>query len=151
MNLKIKRAQSDCADFRNLTKLLDADLNKRYNKEQAKYDQYNKIDWIETVVIAYGNDKPIGCGCFKVFNSQTIEIKRMFVRVDYRGKGISKIILGELEKWATELGYGKSVLETGKGQPEAIGLYQNFDYSIIPNFGQYAEMPNSVCFEKKLL
>ncbi len=75
----------------------------------------------------------------------------MFVQADYRGKGISKVILGKLEDWAIELGYTKSVLETGKGQPEAIGLYTKHGYSLIENFGQYADMPNSVCFEKRLM
>lgn len=148
--MNLKRTQSTDKDFCSLVRQLDLDLNKRYNKKQAEYDKYNKIDLIDNVIVAYENDQPIGCGCFKLYNEETVEIKRMFVHPENRGKGISKIILRELEKWAIELGFTKSVLETGKGQPEAIGLYTKLNYNQIANFGQYANMPNSVCFEKKL-
>ena len=144
------RTQSTDENFGFLVRQLDLDLNKRYNKSQAEYDKYNKIDFIETVVVAYDHDQPVGCGCFKLFDERTVEIKRMFVLEEHRGKGISKIILSELENWAIELGFTKSVLETGKGQPEAIGLYTRLGYIQIDNFGQYAAMPNSVCFMKRL-
>jgi len=75
----------------------------------------------------------------------------MFVTPDYRGRKISKQVLGELEAWAKELGYSKAVLETGSGQPEAIGLYARCEYERIENYGQYKDFPNSLCFEKKLL
>jgi len=149
-SITVKRTQSTDDDFNSLVRLLDLDLNKRYNKAQAAYDQYNKIALIETVIVAYANDVAVGCGCFKPFDEKAVEIKRMFVHPAYRGKGISKIIIRELEKWATELGFTTSVLETGKGHPEAIGLYTKQGYDIIANFGQYADMPNSVCFEKRL-
>ncbi len=58
--------------------------------------------------------------------------------------------LAELEKWAAELGYNKCVLETGKKQPEAIALYKRSGYKIIPNYGQYIGIENSVCFEKAI-
>jgi len=79
-----------------------------------------------------------------------MEIKRMYVLENRRGEGIASVILRELEKWALELGYGKCLLETGKKQPEAIRLYQKNGYGIVPNFGQYQNMENSVCFEKNL-
>jgi hypothetical protein len=55
-----------------------------------------------------------------------------------------------LEKWTAELSYGKCILETGIKQPEAIGLYKKSGYTVIPNYGQYAGIENSVCFEKQL-
>jgi GNAT superfamily N-acetyltransferase len=64
--------------------------------------------------------------------------------------GIASNILAELEKWASELSYAKCILETGKKQPEAISLYKKNGYRIIPNYGQYCEVENSLCFEKKL-
>jgi len=74
----------------------------------------------------------------------------MFTPVMYRGKGVAMNILSELEKWAKELGYKKCVLETGKKQPEAIALYKKSQYQIIPNYGQYVGIENSVCFEKMI-
>jgi len=53
-----------------------------------------------------------------------------------------------LERWAAELSYEKCILETGKKQPEAIALYKKNGYKLIPNYGQYAEIENSLCFEK---
>jgi len=67
-----------------------------------------------------------------------------------RGRGIAQMALAELEKWAAELGYKKCILETGKRQPEAIRLYEKSGYKIIPNYGEYLNIENSVCFEKEL-
>ena len=72
----------------------------------------------------------------------------MYVRENQRGKGIATTILQELEKWAHKLSYEKCILETGIKQPEAIALYRKNGYNIIPNYGQYLNIENSVCFEK---
>ena len=74
----------------------------------------------------------------------------MYVPPALRGKGIASAVLAELEKWAKELNYKKCILETGKKQPEAIALYNKNGYCIIPNYGQYENVENSVCFEKNL-
>jgi GNAT superfamily N-acetyltransferase len=102
-------------------------------------------------VILYENDKPVSCGAIKEFNPQTVEVKRMYTLPEFRGKGIAGKVLAELENWAAELGYAKCVLETGKKQPEAIAFYTKSGYAIIPNYGQYAGIENSICFEKKIL
>jgi GNAT superfamily N-acetyltransferase len=75
----------------------------------------------------------------------------MYVKPENRGKGISRQILTELETWAQESGYSKSILETGIKQLEAIGLYRTSGYSLIDNYGQYSRMPNSICFGKQLV
>jgi putative acetyltransferase len=147
----IKRTHSATEDFKTLVSLLDQDIHSKNYKAQSEYDTFNKIDPIDTVVIAYDNEQPVGCGCFKVFDEDTIEIKRMFVRNEYRGKRISKKILHELETWSKNLGYKRAVLETGSLQQEAIGLYLNSGYKGIPNYGPYRNMQNSLCFEKKLI
>ena len=72
----------------------------------------------------------------------------MFVQPGQRGKGVAWQILGELEKWAAELQISTCVLETGKKQPEAIRLYKKSGYSIIPSYGQYVNVENSVCMKK---
>jgi GNAT superfamily N-acetyltransferase len=102
------------------------------------------------VVVAYENGRPVSCGAMKEFGPGTMEIKRMYTAPESRGKGIASIVLAELEAWAGELGYEKCVLETGKRQPEAIALYQKNGYKLIPNYGQYAGVENSLCFEKEL-
>lgn len=146
----IKRDDSNNTEFRKLILQLDLDLNGRYGKDQEVYDSHNVIEFLETVVIAYFNNESAACGCFKKYDDSTIEIKRMFVKPQFRGKGISKLVLKELENWSSKLGYSKSVLETGKKQLEAIGLYTKSGYKIIDNYGPYVNMPNSVCMQKNL-
>jgi GNAT superfamily N-acetyltransferase len=131
-------------------KLLDADLAIRDGEDNVFYSQFNKIDNIRYVVLAYENEKPVGCGAIKEHASKTMEVKRMFVSSGNRNKGIASKILSELENWACELSYTKCILETGKRQPEAIGLYKKNGYKLIPNYGQYAGVENSVCLEKEL-
>ena len=146
--LTIKRTDSDNADFIELVSQLDADLAQRDGNEHSFYAQYNKINSIRHAVVAYENEDPAGCGAIKEYSPDTMEVKRMFVPTEHRGKGIASMVLQELEKWAAELSYAKCILETGKKQPEAIGLYRKNGYRPIPNYGQYAGVENSVCFEK---
>lgn len=148
--IKIIRTNPEHNDFIELVKYLDRELAVRDGKDHAFYDQFNKIDKIKYAVVAYEKDKPVGCGAIKEFDEMTMEVKRMYTLPGSRGKGIAGGILVELENWAAELGYQKCILETGKKQPEAISLYQGKGYIIIPNYGQYTNVENSVCFEKEL-
>jgi len=144
------RVTGNNSHLQELIKLLDIELNTRYGLLQAQYDKFNRVESIETAVIGFIDSKPCGCGCFKAFNKDTVEIKRMFVKADFRGKGISKLILAELENWAGELGFSKAILETGIKQPDAIKFYSKLGYRKIDNFGQYIGNSNSVCFTKKI-
>ena len=148
--VSLTRTTSDNKDFISLVKLLDAELAERDGKDHPFYAQFNKIDDIKYTVVAYENEKPVSCGAIKEYNSNIMEIKRMYTLPEFRGKGIATKVLIELEKWVNELGYEKCILETGEKQPEAIALYKKNGYKLIPNFGQYAEVENSVCFEKEM-
>ena len=148
--LYLKRTDSDDPNFVALVKLLDADLAIRDGEEHAFYAQYNKIDKIKHVVLAYKGEKALGCGAIKEYAPGIMEIKRMYVLPEGRNQGIAKKVLAELEAWAQDLAYARCILETGLKQPEAIALYQKSDYEQIPNYGQYAGVENSVCFEKVL-
>ena len=148
--IKIIRTNSDDHDFIGLVRLLDADLAQRDGDDHSFYAQFNTIDKINNVVLAYENEKPAGCGAIKAYGANTMEIKRMYVLPESRKKGIATKILSELEHWAGELSSARCVLETGKKQPEAIGLYKRNGYKVIPNYGQYAGVENSLCFEKEI-
>jgi GNAT superfamily N-acetyltransferase len=148
--IKIVRTNSKNQDFVNLVKQLDAYLKICDGPDHSFYDQFNKIDSLNHVVIAYKNNSALGCGAFKIHEGNFVEIKRMFVAPEGRREGIASKVLTELETWATELKFTKSILETGKQQPEAIELYKNCGYSITANFGFYENVANSVCFEKVL-
>lgn len=148
--IQLERTNSENEDFRLLVSELDKDLAIRDGDEHAFFAQFNKIDAIKHVVVAYHEGAAAGCGAFKEYSPGIAEIKRMYVPPTMRGKGIASAILAGLEYWAKEEGYAKCILETGKKQPEAIGLYKKCGYAIIPNYGQYAGVESSVCFEKNL-
>jgi putative acetyltransferase len=144
------RTDSSNVDFHTLVKLLDEELYSRYGILQAQYEKYNVIDSIGYVVIGYFDLQASACGCFKVYQPDTIEIKRMFVKAEHRGSGIAARVLDELEAWALESRFTKSILETGFKQPDAIKFYTRQGYKKIDNYGQYIGNPNSVCFSKVL-
>jgi GNAT superfamily N-acetyltransferase len=148
--ISIKRTNSDDPDFRQLVQELDKDLAIRDGDEHAFYAQFNKLAMINHVVVAYDGDIAVGCGAVKEYLPNTMEVKRMFVPLEKRGEGIASLVLKALEAWCREMNYTACVLETGKKQPEAIALYTKNGYRIIPNYGQYANVENSVCFEKLL-
>lgn len=149
-NISLVKTDSSNTDFRLLVTELDADLKIRDGADHGFYSQFNKIDTIKHTVVAYAANTPVGCGAFKEYTTDAVEIKRMYVPPEQRGKGIAAAILNELEAWAASLGYKRCVLETGKKQPEAIQLYKKSGYRIIANYGQYENVENSVCFEKIL-
>lgn len=146
----LKRTTSEDEDFILLVKQLDLDLAERDGAEHVFYAQFNKIDSIKEVIVAYEGDQAIACGAIKELETTVAEVKRMYTLPEQRGKGLATKVLTELEHWAVELKYKKCVLETGKKQPEAIHLYQKNNYRSIPNYGQYKEVVDSVCFEKEL-
>lgn len=148
-DIQLKRTNSADPDFRSLIILLDKELNKRYGElMQSTYDQHNHVIDIDTLVIAYNNNIPVACGCFKKYDHVSAEIKRMFVKNTERGQGVAYKILLELEVWAKENGFMQAILETGDKQHEAIALYQKLGYVIIPNYGQYAGLTTSICMGK---
>jgi GNAT superfamily N-acetyltransferase len=150
MKLKSIRTDSNHPDFIELIKALDAYLAKIDGDEHEYYHQFNKIDLLKNVVIVYGNSHALGCGAIKPLDSKSMEVKRMYTLPESRGKGIASKVLAELELWAKEMGYDRCNLETGKRMPDAVGLYQKMGYKIIDNYGQYAGVDNSVCFEKTI-
>jgi len=148
--IKLVRTNSENKDFVNLVNYLNAYLKIVDGDDHAFYNQYNNIDVLKHVVMAYKDQIPLACGTFKALDENTVEIKRMFTQINARGNGIASKVLQELEKWSKELSYRTCVLETGKRQTEAVYFYKKMNYSIIPNYGQYENITNSLCFKKEL-
>ena len=148
--LTLIRTNSENKNFQNLVLELDKDLAKKNGDTNDFFAQYNKTDLIKNVVVALNYYLPVGCGAMKEFDNSTMEIKRMYVTIEMRGKGVAVAVLNDLESWAKELGYKKCVLETGDKMLEAIGLYKKSGYKIIKNYGQYENIESSICFEKEL-
>jgi putative acetyltransferase len=139
-------------DAQSLIRQLDEDLLRRYPALQQTHglNPQDVIDPDFTFVIARIDSSAVGCGALRRIEPGICEIKRMFVLPDFRRRGIARRILEALESRARELRYTSVLLETGIGQPEAIGLYKSAGYHEIAGFGEYAGSPFSVCFEKRL-
>jgi GNAT superfamily N-acetyltransferase len=148
--IDLQQTTSDNEAFRLLIRELDKELRSLYNETQSVYDQYNIIENNKNVIVAYKDGVAAGCGCFKKFDDHSAEIKRMYVNPKYRGQKIAASILIALEKWAKELDFSSAVLETGNKQHVAIHLYQKSGYIVTENYGQYKNMPESICMYKPL-
>lgn len=148
--ISIIRTDSDNPDFQHLVTELDKYLAIRNGDTNDFFVQFNQIDQIKHVVLVYENEKAVACGAMKAYDPETMEIKRMFVPAAKRGLGLASKVLEELESWAAELNYSKCILETGDDMKEAVGLYKKYGYTVIPNYGQYKDVLDSVCFEKEL-
>ncbi len=148
--IKIVRTNSSNEDFVTLVDQLNNYLKVVDGDDHEFYHQFNGLDTLKYVVIAYLNDTPVGCGAFKKYTEKETEVKRMFTLPETRGMGIASKILKELEVWSKELNYKACILETGKSQVEAVQFYQKNKYTVIPNYGQYEGVTNSICFRKML-
>jgi putative acetyltransferase len=91
-----------------------------------------------------------GCGGIKLFGTEYGEIKRMYVRPQFRGMGYGKLMLDHLTDYARRHGVGILRLETGIHQQAAIALYERMGFQRIPPFGEYGEDPLSRCYEKRI-
>lgn len=148
--MKLVRTTSDNLDFQQLVVALDAYLRIVDGDDHAFYAQFNKTDSLSNVLVCYDQEVAIGCGAFKAYDSQTVEIKRMYTLPEYRGRGVAKNIMAALEEWANEEKYSISILETGYLQKDAIALYTKIGYEVMENFGQYEGISTSVCMQKTI-
>jgi GNAT superfamily N-acetyltransferase len=149
--MRLIRTDSRNPDLLQLIPILDKELEEADGVEDHPFfAQFNKLDSIRHMVIAYEDNLPVGCGAVKQYEEGIGEVKRMFVLSDYRGRGIAAQVLHELEKWARELGFKKLILETGKTQGPAIRLYEKNGYTVMENYGQYAGVEKSLCMEKSI-
>lgn len=148
--MEIVRTDSSNKEFQHLVAFLDAGLKIIDGDEAPFFAQYNKIDSIKNVVVAYKDEIVVGCGAFKEYEPNITEIKRMFTLEEHRGQGVAAAVLDELEKWAAESGFEKAILETGNKMTAAIRLYEKSGYRRMPNYGQYIGVESSVCMEKDL-
>lgn len=148
--LDVVKTDNKNNDFIKLIKLLDEDLNQRYGELQKQFDKHNKVDHINDVIIIYKNNVPVSCGAFKEYDTDTVELKRIFVIKENRRQGISKLLISKLEEAAKDKSYKYALLETGTKQYEAISLYKNTGYAITQNYEPYVGNINSVCMKKTL-
>ena len=150
MSARAVRTTSADPAFRALVRALDAELRETYGAVQSLYEEHNVVDDIDTAVVVYVDDLAVGCGCFRAYGDDAVELKRMFVAPDHRGHRVGAVVVEALERWAKERGATRVVLETGTLQHAAMRMYARCGYEVIPNFGPYATLPASVCMARSI-
>ena len=139
-------------DFIENCRLLDEDLDRRVGRviKRDKYTQFNQLDKIHEAIVVYQDGKPIGGGAIRPYDETAIELKRVFVRPEGQGHGIGTELVSKLIERAKELGYEKMILETGDLLAESVHVYSKLGFRKIPNYGAYADMPESLCMGLEL-
>jgi len=149
--IKVVKTTSENPDFISLIKTFDTFLWERYPELKNDYWGNNLIEFNPNVLVVYLNEKAVGCGCFKKYNTNTVELKRMFVSQEARGLGLAQRIIKELEDEARTQGFETMILETLYKQIEAISLYQKVGFEIVENYEPYVGLANSVCMSKSII
>lgn len=150
--MDFRRTDGKNKDFIENCKLLDMDLDRRVGKKikRDKYRKYNQLDEIQEAIVVYENNKVIGGGAIRKYDAENIELKRVYVRTEYQGKGIGTKLVSLLIEWAIELGYQRIILETGELLAESCAVYKKLGFKKISNYGPYVNMPESLCMAKDL-
>lgn len=138
-------------DFIFLFRTFDTFLWERYPELKTDYWGNNIIEFNDNVYIVYRDEKPVACGCFKKYNQNTAELKRMFVLPEARGLGLAQLVIKELEREAENQDFQILILETLYKQIEAISLYKKRGFKIVDNYEPYIGLTNSVCMSKLIL
>lgn len=142
----------DTEDARALITELEAHLAPFYPIESRHgYSVEKLIDEDVAFFLIRVNGTPAGCGGVKLFGTDYGEIKRMYIRPQFRGLGLAKAMLDHLANYARDRGVTLLRLETGIHQHEAIGLYERAGFETIPPFGEYKPDPLSRFFEKRIV
>ena len=150
--MKIKITNGQNRDFIRLCHALDHYLNELVGGEENRlqYIPYNALDDIHDVLVAYDDTAPIGCASFTRYDRDSAEVKRVFVQSNYRGTGVGRKLMESLERLARDKGYSYLILESGELLVAAMHLYRSLGYQVIPNYGQYVNMAESVCMRKQI-
>lgn len=150
MTLELRAVAFDDADAARLRAEQEAEVVVRYGVTDAEPGPAPTAESTSVFVVAYDDGVAVACGGLRPIDAAHGEVKRMYVVPAARGRGISKLVLRDLEQRARDLGWERIVLETGELQPEAMGLYAREGYREIPPFGYYVGNAQSRCYEKVL-
>ena len=134
-----------------LTAAVQLEYVARYGSpDDGPLDAHELVPPTGCFVVGYLDTTPVAMGGLRVHDERTVEIKRMFVVPEWRGRGLSRLVLARLEELGAQMGASRLILETGLVQPEAMSLYETSGYTRIESFGHYRDSPLSVCYGKTL-
>lgn len=152
MAMDYVRTDGKNEDFIENCRLLDMDLDRRVGRQikREKYQKFNQLDEIREAIVVYDHGRAVGGGAIRRYDDENIELKRVFVHNEYQGQGIGSRLVSLLIEWAAELGYRRMILETGELLAESCAVYKKLGFAVIPNYGPYADMPESLCMAKTI-
>ena len=152
MPITITETRPDSPDAFALLAELDAYLlSLPYPQESRHAFSVDKlIEQRVVFYVVYNIGVPAGCGGVKLFDTEFAEVKRMYVRPEFRGQGLARAILDRISDYARQMGVMLLRLETGIYQTDAIALYERWGFLRRPPFGEYRVDPMSVYFEKAI-
>ena len=119
-------------------------------KNREGFIPYNLSESISDVLIAYIDGVPVGCAGLKNYSETDVEIKRVWVEPEYRGKHNATELMDKIEEKARELGFERAVLQTRPIMPDAVGLYEKRGYDLIDNYPPYDKLEGAICMALKL-
>ena len=136
----------------------DQDFQRFYLKTEEYYSRivggkenrtgfipYNLSESISDVLIAYADGKAAGCAGLKKYSDQDVEIKRVWVEPEWRGKHIATQLMDRIEDKARQMGFKRAILQTRPVMPDAVGLYENRGYVLIENYPPYDKLEGAIC------
>lgn len=149
---ELRACPVDDPAFAALVARLDAYLAATDGDEHAFYAAHNRSDTLDFALVLEepGGGGALACGALRRKSAERVEVKRMYVAEEARGRRLAVGVLRALEAEARRRGYREVVLETGVRQPAAIRLYEREGYRRIPAYPPYAAMANSVCYARAL-
>lgn len=150
MTIRIEKVTVANQDLIKLVDQLNQFFYEEWGEVSADYQGHHNLAKMAGAVVAYVDKQPAGCGCWKLLDGATPEIKRMFVDPDYRSMGLASQILASIEKDIIDHGHKRIVLETGADMRGAIKFYEKQGYYLIPNYGDFIGDDLCVCMEKLL-
>lgn len=146
----VLRVAPDHPDFTALVRLLDDEFYAMYGELYLSYQPHNTLAELETAAVAYADGIPAACGGIKRLDAYTAELKRVFVRPEFRRLGLAQRLISELEDSARGQGCTHMVLVTGADMPGAISLYKCIGYTLTESYGAYRGDSACVCMAKTL-
>ena len=151
-SITLQQVPYDHPDFLQLCNELDQFLNRAIGGEdkREKYKKYNHPDTMDYVVIAHDGQYAAGCAALRKYSETEIEVKRVFVRESYRSQNIGGRMLAHLIERAQEMEYAYMLLETGAFLDASVRLYKRYDFKQIENYGDYKDMPESLCMGRDI-
>jgi len=151
MSTVILAERPDTADAQALISELEAHLSPLYPTESRHGFSIEKLLQEKVAFFVIQHDNAVaGCGGVKLFGTEYGEVKRMYVRPQFRGLGLAKLMLEHLEEYVQKHGVRLLRLETGIHQKDAIRLYERMGFRSVPPFGEYKEDPLSRFYEKQI-